>query len=65
VANLRDIIASKRASNREKDLLDLLLLEEFRLEYEKAPRATSRNGRRGSPGQSRRIQEALPEMTPF
>ena len=35
VANLRDIIASKRASNREKDLADLLLLEEFRREYEK------------------------------
>jgi len=35
VANLRDIIASKRASNREKDLVDLLLLEEFRHEYEK------------------------------
>ncbi len=35
VANLRDIIASKRASNREKDLVDLLLLEEFRREYEK------------------------------
>ena len=33
--NLRDIIASKRASNREKDLVDLLLLEEFRREYEK------------------------------
>ena len=35
VANLRDIIASKRASHREKDLADLLLLEEFRREYEK------------------------------
>jgi hypothetical protein len=35
VANLRDIIARKRASNREKDLADLLLLEEFRREYEK------------------------------
>lgn len=35
VANLRDIIASKRASNREKDLADLVLLEEFRREYEK------------------------------
>ena len=35
VANLRDIIASKRASNWEKDLVDLLLLEEFRREYEK------------------------------
>jgi hypothetical protein len=35
VANLRDIIASKRASGREKDLLDLPLLERFREEYEK------------------------------
>jgi hypothetical protein len=34
VANLRDIIASKRASNRQKDLLDLPLLEAFREEYE-------------------------------
>lgn len=36
VANLRDIIASKRASGREKDLLDLEYLERFRQEYEKA-----------------------------
>jgi hypothetical protein len=35
VANLRDIIASKRASGRQKDLLDLELLEEFRREYER------------------------------
>ncbi len=35
IANLRDIIASKRASNRQKDLLDLELLEAFREEYEK------------------------------
>jgi len=35
VANLRDIIASKRASGREKDLLDLPLLERFREEYER------------------------------
>jgi len=35
VANLRDIIASKRASGREKDLLDLEYLERFRQEYEK------------------------------
>jgi hypothetical protein len=35
VANLRDIIASKRASGREKDLLDLPLLERFRQEYER------------------------------
>lgn len=35
VANLRDVIASKRASGRAKDLLDMPLLERFREEYEK------------------------------
>lgn len=35
VANLRDIIASKRASRRQKDLMDIELLEEFRHEYER------------------------------
>jgi hypothetical protein len=35
VANLRDIIASKIASGRQKDLVDLPLLESFRAEYEK------------------------------
>lgn len=35
VANLRDIIASKVASGRQKDLVDLPLLESFRAEYEK------------------------------
>lgn len=34
VANLRDIIASKKASGRLKDRLDLHLLELFRLEFE-------------------------------
>lgn len=34
VANIRDIIASKRASGREKDLIDLPLLEDFREEFE-------------------------------
>jgi len=34
VANLRGIIASKKASGRMKDRLDLHLLELFRLEYE-------------------------------
>ena len=37
VANLRDIIASKKASGRMKDQLDLHLLELFRLEYESKP----------------------------
>ena len=35
VANLRDIIASKKASGRQKDLIELPLLESFREEYEK------------------------------
>lgn len=35
VANLKDIIASKRASGRQKDMLDLPLLENFRVEYER------------------------------
>jgi len=35
VANLRDIIASKRASGREKDKIELHLLENFRAEFEK------------------------------
>jgi hypothetical protein len=34
VANLRDIIASKKASGRVKDRLDIHLLELFRIEYE-------------------------------
>jgi hypothetical protein len=43
VANLRDIIGSKRASGRQKDQVDLPLLESFRAEYEKhhAPRLRS------------------------
>src|SRR5687767_7106609 len=35
VASLRDIIASKRASNRAKDRVDLEMLEEFRKEFER------------------------------
>jgi hypothetical protein len=35
VANLRDIIASKRASGRQKDEIELPLLENFRMEFEK------------------------------
>ena len=35
VASLGDIIASKRASAREKDLIELPLLERFRVEYER------------------------------
>jgi hypothetical protein len=35
IANLCDIIASKRASGRKKDEMELPLLESFRAEYEK------------------------------
>lgn len=35
VANLRDIIASKRATGRKKDAIELPLLESFRAEWEK------------------------------
>jgi len=35
VANLCDIIASKRASGRQKDKIELPLLEAFRVEFEK------------------------------
>jgi hypothetical protein len=35
IANLRDIIASKRASNRQRDRMDLPLLEAFQEEYER------------------------------
>jgi hypothetical protein len=34
VANIRDILASKKASNQMKDHMDLHLLELFRIEYE-------------------------------
>jgi hypothetical protein len=34
VANIRDIIASRKASNRMKDRMDLQLLDLFRIEYE-------------------------------
>ena len=39
IANIRDIIASKKASNRKKDRLDLPMLEDFRIEFEKARRS--------------------------
>ncbi|MEO8072337.1 MAG: hypothetical protein ABI891_06520 [Acidobacteriota bacterium] len=35
IAIIRDIIASKKASGRERDLNDLPLLEDFRIEFEK------------------------------
>ncbi len=43
VASLRDIIASKAASGRLKDQLDLPLLESFRAEYEKRHAAPLRS----------------------
>src|SRR5690349_14544858 len=36
IANLRDIIASKRATGRKKDEIEIPLLESFRVEWEKA-----------------------------
>ena len=42
IANIRDIIASKKASGREKDLMDLPLLEDFRIEFEKSLRKEPR-----------------------
>ena len=43
VANLRDIIiASKQASGRQKDLIELPLLESFRMEYDKRHAPTLR-----------------------
>ena len=41
VANLRDIIASKKSSGRMEDRLDLHLLELFRVEYESRTSGTS------------------------
>lgn len=38
IANIRDIIASKKASGREKDLNDLPLLEDFQAEFERKMR---------------------------
>jgi hypothetical protein len=46
VASLRDIIASKRASGREKDLIELELLEDFRREYERLHSPPLRSQRR-------------------
>ena len=43
VANLRDIIASKRASGRQKDKIELPLLESFRAEFEKLHAAPLRS----------------------
>lgn len=43
VANIRDIIASKTASGREKDLVDLPLLEDFREEFERSLRTAPRS----------------------
>src|SRR4051812_37980167 len=42
VANLRDIIASKRASGRQKNKIELNLLEGFRSEHEKRGRPEAR-----------------------
>ncbi len=58
VANIRDIVASKKASGREKDLLDLPLLEDFQEEFEKS--------RRGEPKTAYEIAlEKLKEKNDF
>lgn len=38
VTNISDIIASKKAAGREKDLIELPLLEDFRIEFERSNR---------------------------
>ena len=43
IANLRDIISSKRAAGRERDLMDLEYLERFRQEYERLHTAPLRS----------------------
>jgi len=45
VASLRDIIASKRASGRKKDEIELPLLENFRVEFEKRRTPALRSAR--------------------
>jgi hypothetical protein len=45
VANLRDIIASKRASGRQKDKIELPMLENFRVEFEKRRAPALRSAR--------------------
>ncbi|MGB7068780.1 MAG: hypothetical protein WBD22_04745 [Pyrinomonadaceae bacterium] len=42
IASLQDIIAGKKAAGREKDLVDLPLLEDFRIEYERFNRKEPR-----------------------
>jgi hypothetical protein len=42
IANIRDIIASKKAAGRERDLVELPLLEDFRLELEEKLRKEPR-----------------------
>jgi hypothetical protein len=54
VANLRDIIASKRASGRQKDKIDLPLLESFRIEYEKQHAPPLRSAKEKSGRKSRK-----------
>ena len=53
VANLRDIIASKRASGRERDLLELPMLERFREEYERLNAPPLRSAHDIATGQSK------------
>ncbi|MGI8601826.1 MAG: hypothetical protein ACR2OZ_02380 [Verrucomicrobiales bacterium] len=48
MANLQDIIASKKASGRIRDRLDLPLLELFRQEFEKRDWEKRLSGNTGS-----------------
>ena len=54
IANLRDIIASKRASGRQKDKIELPLLESFRVEYEKLHAPSLRSSKDIAAKKSRR-----------
>lgn len=57
VANLRDIIASKRASGRRKDLNDLPLLENFQEEFEKKMRGEPKSAIEIAMEKSKRFDE--------
>ena len=56
VANLRDIIASKRATGRKKDEIEIPLLENFRTEWEKAHRTKLKSAGDVAAGKSRKQQ---------
>jgi len=53
IANIRDIIASKKASGRAKDLMDLALLDAFREVYEKTRSNPLRSARDAAANRTR------------